>query len=67
MNIETSFELIRRLDGEEGQILVAESGISEHTQIKELQDAGFSAFLVGSILMDSDNPGEMLCQLIGGE
>ena len=67
VNIETSFELIRRLDGEEGQILVSESGISEHTQIKELQDAGFSAFLVGSTLMDSDNPGEMLCQLIGGE
>jgi indole-3-glycerol phosphate synthase len=67
VNIETSFELIRLLDGEEGRILVSESGIREHTQIQELQDAGFSAFLIGSTLMDSDNPGEMLSQLVGGE
>ena len=67
VDIQTSFELARRLEGEEGRILVCESGIREHTQIKELQDAGFSAFLIGSTLMDSSDPGETLRHLRGGE
>lgn len=67
VDIQTSFELARRLEGEEGRILVCESGIREHTQIKELQDAGFSAFLIGSTLMDSSDPGETLRQLRGRE
>ncbi|MCZ6769673.1 MAG: indole-3-glycerol phosphate synthase TrpC [Acidobacteria bacterium] len=65
--LDTSFELARRMEGEEGYILISESGIQEHSQIVELQDAGFSAFLIGSVLMDSSDPGATLRQLRGEE
>lgn len=63
VDLRTSFEIARRMEKETGCILVAESGISEHSQIVELQDAGFSAFLIGSTLMDSADPGARLRQL----
>ena len=67
VELDTSFELARRMEGEEGYILISESGIQEHSQIVELQDAGFSAFLIGSVLMDSSDPGATLRQLRGEE
>ncbi len=67
VDLDTSFDIARRMEGEEGHTLVSESGIKEHSQIAELQDAGFQAFLVGSILMDSSDPGEKLRQLRGEE
>lgn len=60
VNIKTSFEIARRLEGETGFVLVSESGIDEFAQIRELKDAGFSAFLIGSSLMEAENPGETL-------
>ena len=65
VNIGTSFDIARRLEGEDHYILVSESGIQEHTQIAELKDAGFRAFLVGSVLMDASDPGEKLQGLKG--
>lgn len=65
VDINTSFRLARRLEGESGITLVSESGIREHLQIQELQDAGFSAFLIGSSLMDSQDPAAMLRELRG--
>ena len=67
VELDTSFELARRMEGEEGYILISESGIQEHSQIVELQDAGFGAFLIGSVLMDSSDPGTTLRQLRGEE
>ncbi len=67
VDLDISFDIARRMEGEEGHTLVSESGIKEHSQIAELQDAGFQAFLVGSILMDSSDPGEKLRQLRGEE
>ncbi len=67
VDLDTSFDIARWMEGEEGHTLVSESGIKEHSQIAELQDAGFQAFLVGSILMDSSDPGEKLRQLRGEE
>jgi len=66
VNIRTSFNIARRLEGESGFLLVAESGISEASQINELHDAGFDAFLVGSAFMDNPNPGEPLAGLLEG-
>jgi indole-3-glycerol phosphate synthase len=64
VDINTSFELARRLEGERGYLLVAESGISRRSQLEELRDAGYSAFLVGGAFMDSDDPGrELRCLL----
>lgn len=56
VRLETSFALARRLEGESGLTLVAESGISEYSQIEELRDAGFQAFLIGTQLMEARDP-----------
>ncbi|UCF37773.1 MAG: indole-3-glycerol phosphate synthase TrpC [Acidobacteriota bacterium] len=64
VDIETSFDIARRLEGEQGFTLVAESGISEHSQLLELRDAGFNAFLIGTTFMDTEDPGRALAQLI---
>ncbi len=66
VNINTSFELARRLEGEEDYLLVAESGISQLSQMLELRDAGFSGFLIGTAFMDSDAPGRELRKLMEG-
>jgi indole-3-glycerol phosphate synthase len=64
VNLDTSFKLARLLEGETGFVLVSESGIREHVQLVELRDAGFNAFLVGSLLMDSSDPGAGLRKLL---
>lgn len=65
VDLETSFELARRAGCREGVLLVAESGIRRHQEILELRDAGYSAFLIGSVLMDSPDPGAKLRELRG--
>jgi indole-3-glycerol phosphate synthase len=64
VDLDTSFKLARLLEGETGFVLVSESGIREHVQLVELGDAGFDAFLVGSLLMDSSDPGAGLRELL---
>jgi len=66
VDIDTSFDIARRLEGESGLILVAESGISESVQVRELADAGFDGFLVGSAFMDTQDPGRALGELLDG-
>ena len=65
VDIQTSFELARRLEGESGLLLVSESGLRERSQLLELRDAGFSGFLIGSLFMESRDPGAELAQLLG--
>ena len=64
VDLNTSFNLARLLEGETGFVLVSESGIREPVQLLELRDAGFDAFLVGSLLMDSADPGAGLRELL---
>ena len=64
VDLNTSFKLARLLEGETGFVLVSESGIREPVQLLELRDAGFDAFLVGSLLMDSADPGAGLRELL---
>ncbi len=66
VNIETSFEIARRLEGETSLILVAESGLSTKSQLVELKDAGFAGFLIGTTFMDSASPGAALATLLEG-
>ncbi len=67
VDLSTSFDIARRLEGEPGYRLVAESGLSERTQLEELRDAGFAGFLIGSAFMEHDEPGEALADLRRGE
>lgn len=64
VSIQTSFEIARRLEGEAGYTLVAESGISQRGQMLELRDAGFSALLIGTTFMDTPDPGGKLRELL---
>lgn len=66
VDIKTSFDIARRLEGERGFLLVSESGISEAGEVKELSDAGFDGFLIGSAFMDSGDPGLALRILLDG-
>ena len=67
VRLQTSFDIARRLEGQSGLTLVAESGISEYAQIAELKDAGFQAFLIGTQLMEAHDPGLELRRLLGRE
>jgi len=67
VDLDTSFKLARLLEGESGFVLVSESGIREQVQLLELRDAGFDAFLVGSLLMDASDPGAGLKRLLLSE
>ena len=65
VDLGTSFTVARRLEGESGFTLIAESGISGRSQLLELRDAGFSGFLIGTTFMESDDPGRELAALLG--
>ena len=65
VDLDTSFDIAKRLEGEQNFTLVSESGIREVEQIHDLQGAGFSAFLIGSSLMDTSDPGAALRALNG--
>lgn len=64
VNIDTSFEIARRLEGERSLSLVAESGLSTRSQLVELKDAGFSGFLIGTAFMETQSPGGALADLL---
>ncbi|HUR88061.1 MAG TPA: indole-3-glycerol phosphate synthase TrpC [Ramlibacter sp.] len=45
------------------RIVVTESGIATHKDVKAMRDAGVHTFLVGEAFMRADDPGEALAQL----
>jgi len=45
-------------------ILVSESGFSKASEIEEMENLGVDAFLIGSTLMRSENPGKTLSDLV---
>jgi indole-3-glycerol phosphate synthase len=62
VHLKTSLDLIRAIP--EDCIAVSESGLSTRENIARLRDAGFDAFLIGEHLMQQDNPGQTLIDLI---
>jgi indole-3-glycerol phosphate synthase len=48
-----------------GAILVSESGITSGSDVRRLQGAGFTAYLIGEHFMRADDPGRALRELIG--
>ena len=62
VNVETSFRLAGRIPDE--CIAVSESGIRTHGELLKLRSAGFDAFLVGTRLMLSPDPGAALAALL---
>ena len=64
MDMELSFKLIPLIPN--GKIIVAESGIFEHEQLKEYHKAGVDAFLVGESLMRQESVKEAVEKLKNG-
>jgi len=61
VDLETSLRLAEKMPGR--IVKVAESGIHSQADVKRLQKAGFSAFLVGEHLMKSPDPAAALRSL----
>jgi indole-3-glycerol phosphate synthase len=63
VRVETSLELIGRIPEE--CIAVSESGIGTYGELEKLHAAGYDAFLIGTRLMLSPDPGAALAELLG--
>ena len=62
VDVNTSFQLVGRIPDD--CIAVSESGIRTHGELSKLRSAGFDAFLVGTRLMLSPDPGAALAALL---
>lgn len=65
VRIETSLELVDTIP--EDCIAVSESGLRSASDLRELQAAGFDAFLIGESFMREADPGAALRRMIGAE
>ena len=63
-HLETTLALVDRVP--RNRILVAESGISRPEDVRRLQEAKVSAYLVGGALMSAADPGKELARLFFG-
>jgi indole-3-glycerol phosphate synthase len=63
VDVRTAFRIARH-GADDGVILVSESGLTDGSLLRELRDAGFSAFLVGTWLMQGERPGDRLKSLL---
>ena len=64
VDLETTFRLLS--DVPAGTVVVAESGITRHEDIRTLEESGIDAILVGEALMGADDPGQAIRALMGG-
>lgn len=62
--LETTLDLVDRVPA--GRILVTESGISTPEDVRRLQEAKVSAYLVGSAFMSAADPGKELARVFFG-
>ena len=63
-DLSTSHDLARLIP--EGRLSIAESGISQRSEIDALEKAGYNAFLIGEALVSGDDPGGRLHDLVVG-
>ena len=64
VSLETSIELSAGAPSE--SVLVAESGLKSHQDLRRLFDCGFKGFLIGEALMRAEHPVRALRTLING-
>jgi indole-3-glycerol phosphate synthase len=62
ISLDTSRNLARLAP--KATVLICESGIEKASEISEMQQLGFSGFLIGTSLMKTSDPGKALSQLL---
>lgn len=62
--LETTLGLVSEIPA--NRLLITESGISQPSDVRRLQDAGVGAYLVGSAFMAAADPGKELSRLFSG-
>jgi len=63
VNIKTCFDLIPKVP--KGKVIVAESGLKSHDEIKELQARGANAVLIGETFLTSTDVGAKVKEVMG--
>jgi indole-3-glycerol phosphate synthase len=63
VDLDTTFRLLA--DVPAGTVVVAESGITEAAHVRQLEEAGVDAILVGEALMRADDPARAIRELLG--
>ncbi len=63
VDVETTYRLLADIPA--GTVVVAESGIVHRDQVRDLEDAGVDAILVGEAIMGAENPGLAIETLMG--
>lgn len=58
VSLQTSHDLIRKIPS--GRVAIAESGIHSKADLKSLQNAGYTGFLIGEAFMVQPDPGHAL-------
>lgn len=64
VDLETTFRLLADIPA--GTVVVAESGITTHDDVRALQDAGVDAILVGEALMTAPDTAKAVHELLSG-
>ena len=67
--LETSLDQGRNFikQKQDGELWICASGVTERAQVVEMGELGFDAVLIGTCLMEADNPGEKLAELTGAK
>ncbi|BCS90034.1 indole-3-glycerol phosphate synthase TrpC [Pseudodesulfovibrio sediminis] len=52
---------------QDDELWICASGVSERAQVEEMASLGFDAILIGTSLMEAENPGEKLAELTGAK
>jgi indole-3-glycerol phosphate synthase len=63
VSLQTTLDLLPRVPAD--RLLVTESGILAHDDVRRMREAGVHAFLVGEAFMRADDPGAALADLFG--
>jgi indole-3-glycerol phosphate synthase len=63
VNLETTFQLITSIPKD--KVVVAESGVRNHHDLKRLVQAGVNAALVGEAIVSAADPGTKIKELLG--
>jgi indole-3-glycerol phosphate synthase len=65
LNMNTTFELKKEIPP--NKIIVSESGIKTREDVKRFEDAGIDSILIGTALMEAEDIGRKIDELMGGE